>query len=192
MHNITDGHVRHHLFSRRIPHYILRRGTRELVEGLANADRLHMYNRTTTRDLAVQQFTKYIRDWHWVEASHLHGSRRDVRLDHFIDEYSDLARVSKTIIIRIKMTQNRSSVTKQIVSNACDIFLKRLRNRQHRSSPFGEISCFWTANVGRLRCGMLVVARSRQEMTPPSAQMRVALPVLPTPSASPAAQARMI
>lgn len=61
-HNITDGHVVHHLFYTKIPHYNLKKATFALQEYLQRNGALHLYKHEDTRDFALRVH-QYFRDF---------------------------------------------------------------------------------------------------------------------------------
>jgi acyl-lipid omega-3 desaturase len=60
-HNITDGHVVHHLFYTKIPHYHLKKATRALRKYLSDNNASHLYKHEETYDFAFRVH-QYFRD----------------------------------------------------------------------------------------------------------------------------------
>ena len=56
-HNITDGHVVHHLFFTKIPHYNLKRATDAMRAGLEKDGYAHCYKHEETRNFLTYIFT---------------------------------------------------------------------------------------------------------------------------------------
>ena len=61
-HNITDGHVIHHLFYTKIPHYHLKKATIALQEYLYQNNASHLYKHEETYDFALRVH-QYFRDY---------------------------------------------------------------------------------------------------------------------------------
>ena len=53
-HHISDGHVIHHLFFTRVPHYQLPKATQALKEYLYNNNILHLYRHEMTTDFPIR------------------------------------------------------------------------------------------------------------------------------------------
>jgi len=61
-HNITDGHVVHHLFYTKIPHYNLKKATSALLSFLDQNNAAHLYKHEPTYDFMFRVH-KYFRDF---------------------------------------------------------------------------------------------------------------------------------
>lgn len=59
-HHITDGHVAHHLFFTKIPHYNLPIATRAIKDYLAKHDLSYMYKHEDTRDFVLRVHKYFI------------------------------------------------------------------------------------------------------------------------------------
>ena len=66
-HNITDGHVLHHLFFTKVPHYHLSDATRALKEGLSSNGFGHLYQHEATPRFGVDIFTFLHKHWFFVD-----------------------------------------------------------------------------------------------------------------------------
>lgn len=61
-HNITDGHVVHHLFYTKIPHYHLKKATKAMQGYLQDNNAMHLYKHDITFDFMFRVH-KYFRDF---------------------------------------------------------------------------------------------------------------------------------
>jgi len=75
-HNITDGHVVHHLFYSKIPHYNLRQATKELKICLEKAGMLHLYKHRNTPLFFLEIFTKFWKNFFIIKDEDLIGSTK--------------------------------------------------------------------------------------------------------------------
>jgi len=66
-HNITDGHVMHHLFFTKIPHYHLIAATKGMREGLEREGFTNLYKHRSTPSFALDIHTFLHRNWFWVK-----------------------------------------------------------------------------------------------------------------------------
>uniref|UniRef100_A0A7S1VNH2 Fatty acid desaturase domain-containing protein n=1 Tax=Grammatophora oceanica TaxID=210454 RepID=A0A7S1VNH2_9STRA len=65
-HHMMDGHVVHHLFFERVPHYRLAKATKALREGLEDAGKLHLYKRVETLDYTQEIVKQFNKNWFFV------------------------------------------------------------------------------------------------------------------------------
>jgi omega-3 fatty acid desaturase (delta-15 desaturase) len=66
-HNITDGHVVHHLFFTKIPHFHLMKATHAMRQGLAKEGFAHLYKHQDTPAFAVDIHKFLHKNWFWVK-----------------------------------------------------------------------------------------------------------------------------
>ena len=66
-HNITDGHVMHHLFFTKIPHFKLPEATAAMQRGLAADGFSHLYKHEHTPKFALDIHKSLYKNWFWVE-----------------------------------------------------------------------------------------------------------------------------
>jgi len=65
-HHMMDGHVVHHLFFERVPHYRLEEATVALREGLEATGRSHLYKRVDTPDYTQEIVRQFNENWFFV------------------------------------------------------------------------------------------------------------------------------
>ena len=66
-HHMMDGHVAHHLFFSRIPHYHLAAATTALQEGLRANGQSHLYKRIDTHDYAWEIVRQFDQNWFFCD-----------------------------------------------------------------------------------------------------------------------------
>lgn len=62
-HHMMDGHVAHHLFFTKIPHYHLKEATEALKAGLEETGDLHLYKHIDTQDYAQEIVRQFDKNW---------------------------------------------------------------------------------------------------------------------------------
>ena len=62
-HHMMDGHVIHHLFFTRVPHYKLREATEALQEGLEKEGLSHWYKNEDTHNFALEIVDQFNKNW---------------------------------------------------------------------------------------------------------------------------------
>jgi omega-3 fatty acid desaturase (delta-15 desaturase) len=65
-HHMMDGHVVHHLFFTRVPHYHLEKATKSLVEGMNERGQGHMYKMIDTPDFTQEIIRQFDANWFFV------------------------------------------------------------------------------------------------------------------------------
>jgi omega-3 fatty acid desaturase (delta-15 desaturase) len=65
-HHMMDGHVIHHLFFERVPHYRLEKATAALREGLEKSDQSHLYKRIETPDYCQEIVSQFDKNWFFI------------------------------------------------------------------------------------------------------------------------------
>ena len=65
-HHMMDGHVVHHLFFTKVPHYRLEAATRALRDGLKREGQEHLYKRIDTPDYSQEIVKQFYRNWFFV------------------------------------------------------------------------------------------------------------------------------
>ena len=68
-HHMMDGHVIHHLFFTRVPHYHLKEATQALQEGLSAQGQSHWYKREDTLNFAVEIIKQFDKNWFFCDES---------------------------------------------------------------------------------------------------------------------------
>jgi len=64
---MMDGHVVHHLFFTKVPHYRLEEATKALVEGLEERDMSNLYKSIETKDFTQEIIKKFNDDWFFID-----------------------------------------------------------------------------------------------------------------------------
>ena len=64
---MMDGHVVHHLFFTKVPHYRLEEATKALVEGLEERDMSNLYKNVETKDFTQEIIKKFNDDWFFID-----------------------------------------------------------------------------------------------------------------------------
>jgi len=64
---MMDGHVVHHLFFTKVPHYRLEEATKALVEGLEDRDMGNLYKSIETKDFTQEIIKKFNDDWFFID-----------------------------------------------------------------------------------------------------------------------------
>ena len=70
-HHMMDGHVIHHLFFERVPHYRLEKATAALVEGLEQGGKSHLYKRIETPDFSQEIIKQFNENWFFVSEENI-------------------------------------------------------------------------------------------------------------------------
>lgn len=65
-HHMMDGHVVHHLFFEKVPHYRLREATDALVDGLEERGLGHLYKNVETPDFTQEIVRQFNENWFYV------------------------------------------------------------------------------------------------------------------------------
>lgn len=65
-HHMMDGHVIHHLFFEKVPHYRLEAATQALQEGLAADKKSHLYKSIDTPDFVQEIIRQFDENWFFV------------------------------------------------------------------------------------------------------------------------------
>lgn len=65
-HHMMDGHVAHHLFFTKIPHYHLEKATEALVEGLEERGQGHLYKQIDTKDFTQEIVKQFDENWFFI------------------------------------------------------------------------------------------------------------------------------
>jgi acyl-lipid omega-3 desaturase len=66
-HHMMDGHVVHHLFFERVPHYRLEEATKKLVEGLEKENKEHLYKNIETPKFTQEILKQFNENWFFVD-----------------------------------------------------------------------------------------------------------------------------
>lgn len=66
-HHMMDGHVIHHLFFTRVPHYHLSEATQHLQEGLSERGQSHWYKRVDTLDYGSEIIKQFDENWFFCD-----------------------------------------------------------------------------------------------------------------------------
>lgn len=66
-HHMMDGHVAHHLFFTKIPHYHLEEATKALVKGMDDVNQGHLYKKVDTPDYTQEIFKQFDENWFFVD-----------------------------------------------------------------------------------------------------------------------------
>lgn len=70
-HHMMDGHVIHHLFFERVPHYRLEQATTALVKGLEKEGKRHLYKRIATPDFSQEIIKQFNENWFFVDEENI-------------------------------------------------------------------------------------------------------------------------
>ncbi len=65
-HHMMDGHVMHHLFFEKVPHYRLEEATKALVKGLEERGEGHLYKHIDTQDFTQEIVKQFNDNWFFV------------------------------------------------------------------------------------------------------------------------------
>jgi len=65
-HHMMDGHVAHHLFFERIPHYKLEEATKALVKGMDERDQGHLYKMVDTPHFTQEIIKQFYHNWFFI------------------------------------------------------------------------------------------------------------------------------
>lgn len=65
-HHMMDGHVAHHLFFERIPHYKLEKATKAIVKGMEERDQLHLYKKIDTPHFSQEIVKQFYQNWFYI------------------------------------------------------------------------------------------------------------------------------
>jgi len=65
-HHMMDGHVVHHLFFNKVPHYRLEEATKELKKGLEEKGISHIYKSIETKDYAQEIVRQFNDNWFFI------------------------------------------------------------------------------------------------------------------------------
>jgi len=65
-HHMMDGHVIHHLFFEKVPHYRLEDATKALVKGMEQRDQSHLYKTVKTPDFVQELVKRFDENWFFV------------------------------------------------------------------------------------------------------------------------------
>lgn len=65
-HHMMDGHVAHHLFFTKIPHYRLEEATKSLRDGLAKTNQSHLYKLIDTPDFTQEIVKQFDENWFFI------------------------------------------------------------------------------------------------------------------------------
>jgi omega-3 fatty acid desaturase (delta-15 desaturase) len=65
-HHMMDGHVVHHLFFTRVPHYHLEKATTALVKGMNERGQGHLYKQIDTPDFTQEIVRQFDEDWFFI------------------------------------------------------------------------------------------------------------------------------
>ena len=65
-HHMMDGHVVHHLFFEKVPHYRLEEATKALVEGLEERGQGHLYKHIDTPDFTQEIVKQFNENWFFI------------------------------------------------------------------------------------------------------------------------------
>jgi acyl-lipid omega-3 desaturase len=66
-HHMMDGHVIHHLFFEKVPHYRLKAATEALVAGLEERDQSHLYKKIDTPDFTQEILKQFNENWFFID-----------------------------------------------------------------------------------------------------------------------------
>ena len=64
---MMDGHVVHHLFFTKVPHYRLEAATTALREGMRERGQGHMYKRVDTPDYSQEIVRQFHDNWFFID-----------------------------------------------------------------------------------------------------------------------------
>ena len=65
-HHMMDGHVIHHLFFTKVPHYRLEAATKALQSGMKERGQEHMYKQIDTPDYSQEIVKQYMTNWFFI------------------------------------------------------------------------------------------------------------------------------
>lgn len=65
-HHMMDGHVVHHLFFERVPHYRLEEATAALAKGLEERGQSHLYKTIETKDFTQEIIRQFNENWFFI------------------------------------------------------------------------------------------------------------------------------
>jgi omega-3 fatty acid desaturase (delta-15 desaturase) len=65
-HHMMDGHVVHHLFFSRVPHYKLEDATKELIQGMKERKQSHLYKRIDTPAFSQEIVKQFNANWFFI------------------------------------------------------------------------------------------------------------------------------
>jgi len=65
-HHMMDGHVIHHLFFTKVPHYRLEAATEALQEGMKDIGQEHLYKRIDTPDYSQEIVKQFYENWFFI------------------------------------------------------------------------------------------------------------------------------
>ena len=65
-HHMMDGHVLHHLFFTKVPHYRLEKATKALVQGLEERGQGHLYKHIDTQDFTQEIVKQFDENWFFI------------------------------------------------------------------------------------------------------------------------------
>ena len=63
---MMDGHVAHHLFFTKIPHYHLEEATQALVAGLEESGHIELYKQIDTPDFTQEIVKQFDENWFFI------------------------------------------------------------------------------------------------------------------------------
>ena len=66
-HHMMDGHVVHHLFFTKVPHYRLEDATKALVKGLEDRGQSHLYKHIETKDFTQEIVKQFDENWFFID-----------------------------------------------------------------------------------------------------------------------------
>lgn len=65
-HHMMDGHVVHHLFFEKVPHYHLEKATEALVQGLEERNQSHLYKFIDTPNFSLEIIKQFNKNWFFI------------------------------------------------------------------------------------------------------------------------------
>merc|ERR1739838_330696 len=65
-HHMMDGHVVHHLFFEKVPHYHLEEATKALVKGMDERGQGHLYKKIDTPDYSQEIIKQFDENWFFI------------------------------------------------------------------------------------------------------------------------------
>jgi len=66
-HHMMDGHVVHHLFFSKVPHYRLEEATKSLVKGLEKSDQIGLYKSVKTHNFVHEILKQFDENWFFAD-----------------------------------------------------------------------------------------------------------------------------
>jgi len=66
-HHMMDGHVMHHLFFEKVPHYNLEHGTRAMQKLLQKEGKIDLYKSIQTKEYAQEIVKQFNNNWFFVD-----------------------------------------------------------------------------------------------------------------------------